>query len=443
MSAQLGVTRPKNFSTILGVAKELREIVQEYRRDVKDDPQGSEWLKHYDERWRGKFQELADLMLEDKRVASYLSVGDLQDRFRNPWLYADKVLSEFSDDDLEKYLDYFFDQPETYQFFFPHGILNLAEGYEIGLCVVHDFGNLPANLREHLIEDWGFRFERDKPARGPKTKEEYEAAKKREAYFCTDVKALGYEKAVEIATRNANQSLNIIKTVYIIDVKKLVRCYWISKTSIGGYDTESAPRESDWYPYRKVPELEGYAAILSNMVRKEDASELAKRCLSAVDIYGMIERETPLEVRFLLSVISLEGILLSKDDVAQGLGMRLKEKVAILLGDSHFWFVTYLEKGNPTPQECEANRVAARAALAKKVSDMYGKRSGFAHAKNDSEKVTESDYNFASTIFRLSLQRILSLWEKQGIRRITKSDTVDKESLEYFIESLKYSAPLG
>lgn len=382
-------------------------------------------------------------MLENGTVANHVSLDDLQERFRNVWLYASKAFSEFSDDDLEQYLDYFFGQPETYQFFFPHGVFNLPDGYEIGLCVVHDFDHLPANLREHLIEDWGYRFEREKSARGPKTKEEYEAARKREMYFCTDVKALGYGKAMEVATRIANQSLNIIKTLYIIDVKKLTRCFWIAKTGIGGYDTEFTPQEPDWYRYKKIPELEGFVATLSNMIRKEDTSELARRCLSAVDIFGMIERETPLEVRFLLSVIPLEGILLGKND-KDYLGMKLREKVTILLGDTPYWLRTCLGKESPTEEERSNNRVPARIELAKRISEMYGKRSGFAHADDEPEKVTESDCIFASEIFRLTLQRILSLYEKEGINRIAKkNDTLDKKSLDYFIESLKYSAPLG
>ncbi len=74
---------------------------------------------------------------------------------------------------------------------------------------------------------------------------------------------------------------------------------------------------------------------------------------------------------------------------------------------------------------------------------MYNKRSRFAHADKEGEKVTESDFRFASMVFRFSLHRVLSLYEKKGIRRITKEATLDEESLDYFIESLKYSAPLG
>lgn len=97
MSSQSSVIRPNNFSTILGVAKELREIVQQYQRDEKDDPQGLVWLKRYEERWQEKFQQLAKLMLDNKTVASYVSFNDLQERFRNVWLYANKAFSEFSD----------------------------------------------------------------------------------------------------------------------------------------------------------------------------------------------------------------------------------------------------------------------------------------------------------------------------------------------------------
>lgn len=43
-------------------------------------------------------------------------------------------------------------------------------------------------------------------------------------------------------------------------------------------------------------------------------SELEKRVLNAIDIFGLSDDATALEIRFLLCVIALEGLLLSEGD---------------------------------------------------------------------------------------------------------------------------------
>ncbi len=442
MSYQREVRRPSNFKEILAEAKKLLAVVQKYNRDAKNDSEEHVWEREYEPKWQEAFKQLAKLILESKTVANLVSRDDLRERLQNVWLYEEKKpFFEFSDKDLENYLDYFFGRSDTYHFFFPLQLTGLPDGYSVGLSVVHEFNVLPEQLKTHLSQEWDYSLEGEKMSYGAETKEEYLEAKKRETYFCFDVEALGVFKAGEIATRIANQSLNIIKTTYDFDLRKLARCYWTKGKGYGSVEPRSSYDPFGWFRHPNIPELERYATTMTDMIRKADNSEIAKKCLSAVDIYGLIERETPVEVRFLLSVISLEAILLGKND-KELIGMKLREKVAILVGDTPAWFAEHLGKEDPTREECEANRVAARIDLSKQVYDMYDKRSKFAHADNEREKVTESDYRFATMIFRLSLQRVVSLYEK-GIRRVAKADTVDKESLDFLIEFQKYSTPLG
>ena len=155
----------------------------------------------------------------------------------------------------------------------------------------------------------------------------------------------------------------------------------------------------------------------------------------------MIERETPVELKFLLSVIATEGLLLDKDD-KDFLGWKLREKVAVLLGDTPGWMRTFLNRDELTSQDFDANRVAARADLAQKVGRMYDKRSRFAH-QDEETTVVEDDFRFASMVFRFALQRIVVLYSDKGIRRVRKEAPVDTQSIDGFIESLKYSVPLG
>jgi hypothetical protein len=102
----------------------------------------------------------------------------------------------------------------------------------------------------------------------------------------------------------------------------------------------------------------------------------------------------------------------------------------------------YLKKREPTAQEHEANRVAARIALAREVGKMYDKRSRFAH-QDEETRVDEDDFRFASMVSRFALQRVVSLYSDKGIRRVRKEAPVDLQSLDGLIESLKYSVPLA
>jgi hypothetical protein len=158
-------------------------------------------------------------------------------------------------------------------------------------------------------------------------------------------------------------------------------------------------------------------------------------------MYGMMESGTPLEMKFLLSVIATESLLMGKED-KDFLGWKLREKVAILLGDTPGWLRQYLGKRDLTEKECNGARIAARADLAKKVREMYDRRSALVHRDNEDE-ITEDDFRFASMIMRFSLHRILRLYSERGIRRVSKASTVDPQSIDGFMESLKYSIPLG
>jgi hypothetical protein len=159
----------------------------------------------------------------------------------------------------------------------------------------------------------------------------------------------------------------------------------------------------------------------------------------------MMERQTPIELRFLLSVMATERLLLGGED-KDFLGWKLREKAAMLLGDTPGWLREYLGKGPKdalTEEECNESRAAARADLAKKIRTIYEKRSGLVHQDEGETRVTEDDFALASMLFRWSLHRIVRLYAEKAIRRISKKTTVDLESLDGFIESMKYSAPLG
>jgi len=67
--------------------------------------------------------------------------------------------------------------------------------------------------------------------------------------------------------------------------------------------------------------------LLNKFVAESMSDETAKRYMSAIDICGMIEAETSLEPKFLLSVTATECLLLGKD-YRDFLDWKLREKVA-------------------------------------------------------------------------------------------------------------------
>jgi len=426
--------RTKNFRKILTIVKEILTYFSE--SDEKT------WFAKYQTLWFQKLDELASLIFSDKELRDYLSKDDLRDRIYNITLYLNKNVNEITDDDLEKYLDELLKARKNYDFFFPAmELFDFPDGYKLGLCELHSFSKLPPEAQARISSDWEHMYEREKATYYVQSLEKYQEQKKKGTYFCVTVRALGHNKAIEAATGHANQALNILKCFYLLEhIPKLTACYFLANDKYGGA-VEEERFKWGWYSHRINSEIEEYLQTINGFVRNQTDDEIARRCLSAIDTYGLMQSETPLELRFLLSVIGTECLLLGRED-KDFLGWKLREKVAILFGDSAVWFREFLNKKTPTQDECNENRVAAKADLAKRITDLYEKRSALVHRYDEEKKLTEDDFRLASMIMRFSMQKLLRLYVKAGIRRVSKVSTVDPQSLDGFIESIKYSVPL-
>lgn len=425
-------THPKNLGRIIEIGKELLSFMKD-TGDRKWSDQ--EWTT-----WHERVDELASKVLSDKRLSRYLSFDDLADGFS--FLHAD--LKDMTDKDMEEYVNELFGTPKTYEFFFPAmELFGFPEGYRLGQCELHSYTQLPKEIQKRISSDWEHTYEREKIIYFSRTPEEYQKQKKRETYFCLKVEALGEYKAIEVATGLANQGLNILKCFYLLeDAWRLKACYYRIGTGFGSVREERFRWGS--YEHRSYPETETHLQLVNNFVQQETRDEIASRCLLAIDTYGMIEKGTPIELRLLLCVIATESLLLGKHD-KDSLGWKLGEKAAILLGDTSGWLRQYLDKDHDdtlTREEHNEARVAARADLARNVRRIYDKRSALVHREAGKE-ITEEDFLFASSLMRSSLNRILQLYGEKGIRRVSKASIVDPQSLDGFIESIKYSVPLN
>jgi hypothetical protein len=426
--------RPRNFDQIFTAAKQIITYFRE--SDEKT------WLEKYEALWFQKLKELASLVFSNKQLQDYLSYDDLSDRLYHIVFYLSKDIKDITDEDLEKYLEKLLGAPESYEFFFPAmELFGFPEGYRLGLCELHSFPQLPPQAQTRISSDWKYRYDDEKAAYSASSIEDYEKQKKQETYFCLKVEASGFNKAIEMATERANQALKILKCFYLLEpAPRLRACHYLRGSGSGAVREERF--KWGWYRHRIVSEIEEYVQTVNDFIQKRTDDEIARRCLSAIETYGMIESETPLELKFLLLVMATEGLLLGRDD-KDFLGWKLREKVAILLGDTPGWFREFLQKEVPTQEECNESRVAARADLAKKVGEMYDKRSALVHRDDEAKKLAEEDVHFASMVMRFSLQKILRLYAQKGIRRVSKVSTVDPQSVDGFIESAKYSVPMG
>lgn len=133
-----------------------------------------------------------------------------------------------------------------------------------------------------------------------------------------EVESVGGERAAEKAIQNLRRSLSIYKiashvTGVVLDVSPRSPVDYaydirgrglIGGGSSGGLDI----------PFFYHPSFDDMISTLSTMCSNRSPADLESRILDAVDVYGLIEDSRPLHVKFMLCVIALEGMLLSKND---------------------------------------------------------------------------------------------------------------------------------
>lgn len=105
----------------------------------------------------------------------------------------------------------------------------------------------------------------------------------------------------------------------------------------------------------------------------------------------------------------------------------MAEKVTFLLGDAPAWLATTYklkEKKSLTKDFISKKKMDARIRLNRKVKELYGKRSGFAHAGLGEEAISADDFNEASLLVRWTVERLLQV-RKGGVSHIEKESSTD------------------
>ena len=414
----------------MSAKRNLKGMLDEIIRLFKLAKEGSK------EQANKKEEEIIDLMTLSPQIKRNFTRRDLSDLFLQIEIDLNKNLGEITKDELETYFNKLLSKTLTYKFFFPVSELrDFPDGFELGYGKLLSFGKLPEKIKADISYEWKWKYEKDKEY--SRTFEEYKERKENEKYLCLEVASIGHGKAILLATEKANKSLGILKVVYQAPLSILRECSFLveeKKTSGmvegGGFL---------WAKHVEIAFLDQMIDQINKVFLKKDLNELEFRIKSSIATHGIIEAPTPLETKFLLTVISIEGLLVSENE-KDYIGWKLREKIALLLGDSYEWLACFLNK-NPkdiTEQEVKDKLVDSRRELERRIKDLYNKRSQLAHLTVEKKEITEEDLGFAEWIYFLILKRLLDLRMTRGIDCIDK--TKSDHSLNQYLDEIKYAS---
>jgi hypothetical protein len=419
-----------------------------------------EAAKRHDEPKREHYRRLSDLYETLDGIQEFrdkISIRDL-DAFFHDILFNTKrrSIEKVTKLDVETALRlHLLHEGRDFDFYFgPYMVAGLPRGVELGFGQLRPFDELPAKAQEYISAHRGRAPFRDKGGSIPPKK-----TIDRDWFLYLRVKTVGWMDALEKAQLGMKRTLSAYELVTgaMEFMQGFVHYQYGPGLDQNFYMFCDVTDESHHYKVAEVPlfigNLPGSEELVDDMtliLRKNTFSELESRILAVVDIFGMIDDDTPLNVKFLLKVIALEALLLSEDD-RDYLGWKLAEKIAYLLGDNKYWIAFSYEilphlsfLGN-APEDLvkdefvKEKRSESRARLNKEVVRLYRKRSAFAHqqGRRAKEQVIGYDYDMVSWLLRLSVITMLAL-SKRGITHLKKQKTVDPSSFDGLIEKLKY-----
>jgi hypothetical protein len=382
-----------------------------------------------------------------------VNYNDLFDFFTVLSLITKKNFAEITLDDLKKSIDLrILGEPFKYSFYFNIGTTgNFPVGYQIGYGKLYPLSELSDNLKNYISSYWEHDFPYEK--KFTKNLAEFMTHRKSEWFVHIVASALGHYKATEKAIEMMNKSMNIYKMIYHIhsfhSVYSKSSFDYYYETGKGGMGSGSRHDPMRGPNYVRVEFFDDQITKFNEILNSDKKTELEKRLVNAADIYGLIDDFTPLHVAFVLCIFSLETLLMGNSE-KDYLGWKLSEKITFLLGDKPAWFHTLYEIEPANHDKVDGNFMRenlaeARARLFKKVSDLYNKRSTFAHSGSGEKKkdrISEPDYRLASCLLSWTVQVLLELREK-GVEYIEVKDSSiplqDNGSLNTYVEKLKYS----
>ena len=177
------------------------------------------------------------------------------------------------------------------------------------------------------------------------------------------------------------------------------------------YFLEPISPQNGWSKFREDVFLKTLK-ILSKITNKDKKSNLEKKLLNSLKIYGLSRHSRRLENRFLMLISACESLLLSKND-RDYLGFKLREKTAFLL----------LKKGD------------GRRDLYNRMGKFYDMRSRLVH--DGETNMSKDDLMYLEDIYLHLIIKMTQLTKKYS-KMEKKSNEKDKHGIEDYIECLKF-----
>jgi hypothetical protein len=379
------------------------------------------------------------ILAESPKYSAKISVLDVENFFTEILHYTRrKSFQEITLQDLRTALRrHILREDQDFDFYYPIGKADgFLEGQTLGAGELQSFDGLPARVRIYVKKARGLgRY----PHNASNT---FSGRKLEDNWFLhVRIRTIGWTNAALNAERLAQRSLAAFEvlTGHSEFMRTFVRNPLGREVFVSCGEDEASgyypPAESS-FGVSNMPGFESQLKDLTLMIRRENMSELERRIVSVIDILAMIDERTPLNIKFLLKMFALEGLLLSEDD-RDYLGWRLSEKITFLLGDNKVWVafafgilphMGFVGNGIAELVEdefAEIHTLESRLILNREVVRLYRKRFAFAHPRPRPGKdaIAENDYEMISWLLRLSVSSILALtkMESRILRSVIKS----------------------
>lgn len=219
--------------------------------------------------------------------------------------------------------------PKKFEFYFILGQMsNFDEGYVLGTGKLLPFNSLPSEVRDYVLQISRV----DEPGRDVTV----------DWFMAISIESMGKHRSLEIAIQQLRRNIGIYKLTHLIltddfyRMESYISPYMYvrklgSEILVYGYDYGTS-----FYRDKSRDELVSRLSELIKIARQE-LNEVERGITNAVDSIGIIEASTPLHLKFVLPVFSLEGLVLSDEDKESSLRKKLSEKIALLVLESSNW----------------------------------------------------------------------------------------------------------
>lgn len=347
--------------------------------------------------------ETVQKILSLDNVADELEGSDIAETLPGPASYFDKPFSMISERELKDYVEKNLLIPKTYQVFFRLStVVDFPDGYQLGQGRLAVPDSLPSSVKEFLSKRSALGLKKH-----TSISQEVMRLGLNTQFLTLSLKSYGPAKALQRATRSADEALHILRFEYEMN-------FSLSQFAILIDDQDRIQmREMNaetWVNY--LPELDEITGKLNEILRKPDTTELENRLRNAVRLFGLAMDANRPEIRFVLLTNALEGLLLTRGD-RDYLRFRLAEKVAFLV-------------------ETEETK---RLAEFEKIKRLYDRRSDFVHQNAKYEPIEDKDVEELKNVFFQVFNKLLIL-RSQGYASIEKRQGKYVDSL---IDSLKFA----